>query len=191
MGDEMSKSQKRVNKAERPLLLTIILFPGIFYQWLLYTFVGGRHYSSSYFADTDKQERSHDVGALGDFLHRFLFFGDQKLALVKLVILQRAQIFRHVAELSQHSRIAEIAGRRITGATECDCTGMTQYLAQAFGTPNRDRRVWTLDGFTDNNAAVSNVERQRNEISNSGHSRVSPTPILLTFCSLFVLVSRV
>ncbi|SHK19649.1 hypothetical protein SAMN05444159_2674 [Bradyrhizobium lablabi] len=41
----MAKPQKKANKAERPLLLSIILFPGIFYQWLLYTFVGGRHYS--------------------------------------------------------------------------------------------------------------------------------------------------
>jgi hypothetical protein len=35
----------------------------------------------SYFADADKQKHGHDVGVLGHFLRRFLFFGDQKLAL--------------------------------------------------------------------------------------------------------------
>jgi hypothetical protein len=41
----MAKAKSKSKEAERPLPLTIILFPGIFYQWLLYTFVGGRHYS--------------------------------------------------------------------------------------------------------------------------------------------------
>ncbi len=44
-GERMAKVQKNASKTERPLFLTILLFPGIFYQWLLYTFVGGRHYS--------------------------------------------------------------------------------------------------------------------------------------------------
>src|SRR5713226_8187784 len=35
--------------------------------------------------------------------------------------LQRTQIIRHVAELSDHFGVAEIAGGRITGAAECDC----------------------------------------------------------------------
>jgi hypothetical protein len=40
---------------------------------------------------------------------------------------QRTQILRHIAELSQHGRIAEIAGRRITSATERDRACMTQF----------------------------------------------------------------
>jgi hypothetical protein len=38
---------------------------------------------------------------------------------------QRTQIIRHFADLSQHSRILEIAGRRITSAAERDRTGMS------------------------------------------------------------------
>ena len=38
---------------------------------------------------------------------------------------QRTQIIRHVTELSQHSRIAEIARRGITNAAECDRARMT------------------------------------------------------------------
>lgn len=38
-------TQRAAEKNDRPLLLSIILFPGIFYQWLFYTFVGGLHYS--------------------------------------------------------------------------------------------------------------------------------------------------
>jgi hypothetical protein len=47
---------------------------------------------------------------------------------------QRTQTIRHVAELSQHSRIAKIAGRWITSAAKRDRARMTQYLPKTFGT---------------------------------------------------------
>src|ERR1700730_8073833 len=99
---------------------------------------------------------------------------------------QRAQIIRHIAELSDHLGVAEIAGGRITGAAECDCTCMTQYFARAFRTPYRCCGAWALDRFTNNNAAVSNIERQGNEIGNSGHDthpRILTSEIVFPFCS--------
>jgi hypothetical protein len=42
----------------------------------------------------------------------------------RMAILQRTQIIWHVAELSQHSGIAEIPGRRITSATERAAAGV-------------------------------------------------------------------
>jgi hypothetical protein len=63
---------------------------------------------------------------------------------------------------------------------------MTQYFAQAFRTPYRGCGAWALDGFTDNNAAVSNIERQGNEIGNSGHdthSRILTSVIVFPFRS--------
>jgi hypothetical protein len=43
----------------------------------------------------------------------------------RMVILQRTQIIRHVAKFSQDGRVAEITGRWIARAAECDCAGMT------------------------------------------------------------------
>jgi hypothetical protein len=80
---------------------------------------------------------------------------------------QRPQIIRHVAELSQHSCIAEIAGRRITCATERDRTCMAQYLPKALRTLYRGCGT----GFTNNDAAVSNIKRQCHEVCNPGHDR--------------------
>jgi hypothetical protein len=61
----------------------------------------------------------------------------------RMVTSQRTQIVRHVAELSQHSRIAEITRGRIARAAECDRACMTQYFPKTLRTPNRDCRVWT------------------------------------------------
>src|ERR1700730_3075052 len=82
---------------------------------------------------------------------------------------QRTQIIRHIAELSQHSRTAQIAALRITSATERDRSCMTQYFPKTLRTLYRGCRAWTFNGFTNNDAAVSNIEWQRNDISNSGH----------------------
>jgi hypothetical protein len=82
---------------------------------------------------------------------------------------QRTQIIRHIAELSQHSRIAEIAGCWITGAAECDRASMTQYFPKTLRTLYRGCRAWTFNGFAHNDAAVRNIERQRHEICNSDH----------------------
>ena len=92
---------------------------------------------------------------------------------VTLAVSQRTQIIRHVAELSQHGRIVEIAGSRITSAAERDRTCMTQYFPKTLRTLYRGCRAWTFYRFTNNDAAVSNIERQRHEICNSGHG--SPT----------------
>jgi hypothetical protein len=80
---------------------------------------------------------------------------------------QRAQIIRHVAELLQDSRIAEIAGRWITSATKRDRSRMAQYFPKTLRTPYRSGRAWTFYRFTNDDAAVSNIEWQRDEICNS------------------------
>jgi hypothetical protein len=43
---------------------------------------------------------------------------------------QRTQIIRHIAELSQHSRVREIAGGRITSAAERDRAGMAHRFTE-------------------------------------------------------------
>jgi hypothetical protein len=86
---------------------------------------------------------------------------------------QRTQVIRHDAELSQHGRAVEIAGRRITGAAERDRTGMAQYFPKTLRTFYRGCGAWTFYGFTNNYVAVRNIEWQRHEICNSGHG--SPT----------------
>jgi hypothetical protein len=43
---------------------------------------------------------------------------------------QRAQVVRHIAELPDHLGIAEIAGGRITGATERDSTDVLGIAAR-------------------------------------------------------------
>jgi hypothetical protein len=45
--------------------------------------------------------------------------------------LQRTQIIWHVAELSQHGRIAEIASSRITSAAERGCAAIDRVLPRA------------------------------------------------------------
>ena len=82
---------------------------------------------------------------------------------------RRAQIIRHVAELPQHDCITKIAGRRITSATERDRTGMTQYFPKTLSTRYRGCRAWAFNGFTSNNAVVGGIERQGNEIADSGY----------------------
>ena len=74
---------------------------------------------------------------------------------------QRAQIIRHIAALSQHSRIAEVA--RIAkspvrlNATAC----MAQHFPKTLRTLYRGCGAKTFYWFTNNDAAVSNIERQR------------------------------
>jgi hypothetical protein len=46
---------------------------------------------------------------------------------------------------------------------------VTQYFPKTLRTLYRGWRAWTFNGFANNDAAVSNIEWQRNEISNSGH----------------------
>jgi hypothetical protein len=56
--------------------------------------------------------------------------------------LQRTQIVRHVAELSDQLGVAEIAGGRITGAAECDRADMAYInvvLLVAYRGRERDR----------------------------------------------------
>src|ERR1019366_1989170 len=86
---------------------------------------------------------------------------------------KHTQIIRHNAEPAQHGRIVEIARSWITSATERDRTCMTQYFPKTLRTHYRGCGTWTFYRFTDNDAAVSNIERQRHEICNSGHG--SPT----------------
>jgi hypothetical protein len=81
---------------------------------------------------------------------------------------QRTQI-RHIAKLPQYGRIAEITGSRIACAAERDCACMTEYFPKTLRTLYRGCRAWTFNRFTNNHAAVSNIERQRHEICNSGH----------------------
>jgi hypothetical protein len=71
---------------------------------------------------------------------------------------QRTQIIWHVAELSQYGRIVEIAGSWIASPTERDRTCMTQYFPKTLRTLYRGCRAWTFYRFTDNNAAVGNIE---------------------------------
>ena len=82
---------------------------------------------------------------------------------------QRTQIIRHVAELSQHRRIVEIAGRRIARATERDCTSMTQHFPRTLRPLYRGCGAQTFNRLTNNDAAVRDIERLRDEICNSGH----------------------
>jgi hypothetical protein len=82
---------------------------------------------------------------------------------------QRTQIVRHVAEFSQHSGIVEFASGGITSSAECDRTGMAQYLPKTLRALYRGCGAWTFYRFTDNDGTVSNIERQRHEICNSGH----------------------
>jgi hypothetical protein len=42
----MARSRDNVPGVQRNIFLTALLFPGMFFQWLLYMFVGRRHYSS-------------------------------------------------------------------------------------------------------------------------------------------------
>jgi hypothetical protein len=49
---------------------------------------------------------------------------------------QRTQIIRHIAELSDHLGIAEIARSRVTGAAECDRAEVASGGAQAVRTLN-------------------------------------------------------
>jgi hypothetical protein len=86
---------------------------------------------------------------------------------------QLTQIIRHVPELSQHGRIAEIAGRWITGAAERDRTRMTQHFPKTLRALYCGCGAWAFNRFTNNDAAVSNIEWQRHEVCNSGHG---PTP---------------
>jgi hypothetical protein len=72
---------------------------------------------------------------------------------------QRTQIIRHVAELSQNSRIAEIAGRWVTSTAERDRSRVAQYSPKTLRTPYRSGRAWTFYWLTDDDAAVSNIER--------------------------------
>jgi hypothetical protein len=51
---------------------------------------------------------------------------------------------------------------------------MTQYFPKTLRTLYRGCRAWTFNGFTNNDAAVSNIERQRNEIRNPGPSVKPP-----------------
>ena len=48
---------------------------------------------------------------------------------------------------------------------------MAQYLPKALRTLYRGCGAWTLNGFTNNDDAVSNIEWQRNKIRNTGHDR--------------------
>jgi hypothetical protein len=66
---------------------------------------------------------------------------------------QRAQIIRHIAELSQHGRIAEITRGWITCAAERDCACMTQYFPKTLGAFYSGSWAWTFNGFANNDAA--------------------------------------
>jgi hypothetical protein len=48
---------------------------------------------------------------------------------------------------------------------------MAQYLPKTLRTLYRGCGASTLNGFTNNDAAVSNIKRQSHEICNSGHDR--------------------
>src|ERR1700684_4439574 len=80
---------------------------------------------------------------------------------------QRAQIIRHIAALSQHSRIAEVA--RIAGspvrlnATAC----MAQHFPKTLRTLYRGCGAKTFYWFTNNDAAVPPQVRHRS--SGSGY----------------------
>jgi len=55
----------------------------------------------------------------------------------------------------------------IASAAECDRACMAQ--PKTLRTLYRGCRAWTFYRFTNNNAAIRNIERQRHEICNSGH----------------------
>src|ERR1700684_156865 len=86
---------------------------------------------------------------------------------------QRTQIIRHVAKLSQHSGVVKVADSWIASATERDRACMAQDFPKTLRTLYRGCRGWTFYWFTDNDAAVSNVERQCHEICNPGHGSPS------------------
>ena len=75
----------------------------------------------------------------------------------RMVISQRAQIIRHVAELSQHGRIAEIAGCRMTCAAERDRACMPQDFPKTLRTLYRHCRACAFKGFANNDRAFSNI----------------------------------
>jgi hypothetical protein len=50
---------------------------------------------------------------------------------------------------------------------------MAQHFPKTVRTHYRGCRAWTFHRFTNNDAAVSNIERQRHEICNSGHGSPS------------------
>ena len=55
----------------------------------------------------------------------------------------------------------EIAGSWITSAAERDRAGIAQHFPKTVRTLYRGCGTWTFYRFTDNDAAVSNIERQR------------------------------
>jgi hypothetical protein len=57
-------------------------------------------------------------------------------------------------------RIAEIARSGITSAAESDRACMTQYFPKTLRTLYRGCRAETFNGFTNDDTAVSNIERQ-------------------------------
>jgi hypothetical protein len=71
---------------------------------------------------------------------------------------QRAQIIWHVAELSQHGRIAEIAGSRITSATERDRANVIFLARQRFGTHYRSVGIEALGRLASRNAVIGGDE---------------------------------
>jgi hypothetical protein len=75
---------------------------------------------------------------------------------------KRTQIFRHVAELPQHGRIAEVAGSWIVGAAERNRARMAPHFPKTLRTLYRGYR--TVNRFTNDDAAVSDIERQRHEM---------------------------
>jgi len=87
----------------------------------------------------------------------------------------------HPARRRIFSTLAEIAGSWIAGATERDRTCMTQPFPKTVRALYRGYSGCTFYRFTDNDAAVSNIERQRHEICNSGHG--SPTQSYQSFRS--------
>jgi hypothetical protein len=54
---------------------------------------------------------------------------------------------------------------------------MTKYFPKTLSTLYRGCRAWTFNGFTNNDVAVRNINRQHHEICNSGHGIYSVIPI--------------
>jgi hypothetical protein len=82
---------------------------------------------------------------------------------------QRAQIIRHVAELSNHLGITEFADGGITSAAECDCTDMPFFTGKRFGPHYSRVGIKAFDRLARCNAIISSDERQRHVIRHIDH----------------------
>src|SRR5882724_7291154 len=82
---------------------------------------------------------------------------------------KRTQIVRHVSELFQHGRVAEIARSRITRARERDCANVPLLARQRFGTHDNGHSIEAFRRLASRIAVITSDEWQRDVIGDLGH----------------------